>query len=156
MFCALFLLLQAFTASSILRTHIRQHSGERPFKCKHCGKAFASHAAHDSHVRRTHAKDKPYSCSLCGVSFQDPLLLLSQSLSRLWLNYCLCLIISEQLTFHPSYVNSSVYYTGSVKQLEGRELSSDRVNAKAPLVCAVNGPKCPISQRGVHYPTCHI
>lgn len=65
------LLLQAFTASSILRTHIRQHSGERPFKCKHCGKAFASHAAHDSHVRRTHARDKPHPCDLCGASFQE-------------------------------------------------------------------------------------
>jgi len=62
---------QAFTASSILRTHIRQHSGERPFKCKHCGKAFASHAAHDSHVRRTHAKDKPFSCDVCATTFQD-------------------------------------------------------------------------------------
>ncbi|XP_013857764.1 PR domain zinc finger protein 14 [Austrofundulus limnaeus] len=62
---------KAFTASSILRTHIRQHSGERPFKCKHCGKAFASHAAHDSHVRRTHARDKPHPCGLCGASFQD-------------------------------------------------------------------------------------
>ncbi|PIC19680.1 hypothetical protein B9Z55_025144 [Caenorhabditis nigoni] len=45
---------KAFTASSILRTHVRQHSGEKPFKCAHCGKAFASHAAHDSHVRRSH------------------------------------------------------------------------------------------------------
>lgn len=62
---------QAFTASSILRTHIRQHSGERPFKCKHCGKAFASHAAHDSHVRRTHTKDKPLSCDVCGITFKD-------------------------------------------------------------------------------------
>ncbi|XP_052452343.1 PR domain zinc finger protein 14 isoform X2 [Carassius gibelio] len=62
---------KAFTASSILRTHIRQHSGERPFKCKHCGKAFASHAAHDSHVRRTHAKDKPFSCDVCGTTFQE-------------------------------------------------------------------------------------
>lgn len=62
---------QAFTASSILRTHIRQHSGERPFKCKHCGKAFASHAAHDSHVRRTHSKDKPFSCDVCATTFQD-------------------------------------------------------------------------------------
>uniref|UniRef100_A0AAY5EB77 PR domain containing 14 n=1 Tax=Electrophorus electricus TaxID=8005 RepID=A0AAY5EB77_ELEEL len=61
----------AFTASSILRTHIRQHSGERPFKCKHCGKAFASHAAHDSHVRRTHAKDKPFCCDVCGCTFQE-------------------------------------------------------------------------------------
>lgn len=62
---------KAFTASSILRTHIRQHSGERPFKCKHCGKAFASHAAHDSHVRRTHARDKPYPCELCSAAFHD-------------------------------------------------------------------------------------
>lgn len=63
-------MLQAFTASSILRTHIRQHSGERPFKCKHCGKAFASHAAHDSHVRRSHAKDKPHACELCDGTFE--------------------------------------------------------------------------------------
>ncbi|MBN3291230.1 PRD14 protein, partial [Polypterus senegalus] len=62
---------QAFTASSILRTHIRQHSGEKPFKCKHCGKAFASHAAHDSHVRRTHCKDKPCVCEVCGRTFSE-------------------------------------------------------------------------------------
>ncbi|XP_018645601.1 zinc finger protein, putative, partial [Schistosoma mansoni] len=48
---------KAFTASSILRTHIRQHSGEKPFKCKFCWKPFASHAAHDSHVRRTHSSE---------------------------------------------------------------------------------------------------
>ncbi|ETN81044.1 hypothetical protein NECAME_17946, partial [Necator americanus] len=26
--------------------------------CAHCGKPFASHAAHDSHVRRTHGGSK--------------------------------------------------------------------------------------------------
>ncbi|KAK2151075.1 hypothetical protein LSH36_376g01007 [Paralvinella palmiformis] len=38
-------------------------------QCKHCGKAFASHAAHDSHVRRTHARDRPVSCDICGKTF---------------------------------------------------------------------------------------
>ncbi|KAH1164757.1 hypothetical protein KIL84_004992, partial [Mauremys mutica] len=61
----------AFTASSILHTHIRQHSGEKPFKCRHCGKAFASHAAHDSHVQRTHDKDKGCTCTVCGKNFLE-------------------------------------------------------------------------------------
>jgi len=41
-------------------------------QCKHCGKPFASHAAHDSHVRRTHAKtatSASFSCSICRRSF---------------------------------------------------------------------------------------
>ena len=39
------------------------------FQCKYCGKAFASHAAHDSHVRRTHAQEKANSCKECGQQF---------------------------------------------------------------------------------------
>uniref|UniRef100_A0A2C9LMX8 C2H2-type domain-containing protein n=1 Tax=Biomphalaria glabrata TaxID=6526 RepID=A0A2C9LMX8_BIOGL len=46
-----------------------QGEGERSFKCKFCGKAFASHAAHDSHVRRTHSLDKRAPCDSCGEEF---------------------------------------------------------------------------------------
>ena len=43
------------------------------FQCKHCGKAFASHAAHDSHVRRTHVRgDKGIPCSVCGKNVSSP------------------------------------------------------------------------------------
>lgn len=41
------------------------------WQCKHCGKAFASHAAHDSHVRRTHTKEKPCICTVCGKTFSQ-------------------------------------------------------------------------------------
>ncbi|RUS86072.1 hypothetical protein EGW08_006165 [Elysia chlorotica] len=45
--------------------------GQKDFECKHCGKAFASHAAHDSHVRRTHAKERSCTCGICGKTFQQ-------------------------------------------------------------------------------------
>ena len=46
------------------------------FQCKHCGKAFASHAAHDSHVRRTHTKTDRgggggATCAVCARSFSQ-------------------------------------------------------------------------------------
>ena len=40
-------------------------------QCKFCGKAFASHAAHDSHVRRTHTRDKNSKCGICGLEFNN-------------------------------------------------------------------------------------
>lgn len=43
------------------------------FQCKFCGKAFASHAAHDSHARRTHGAPFPVTtstfCSQCRCTF---------------------------------------------------------------------------------------
>lgn len=69
---------------------------------------------------------------------------------------CLCLIIAKQLTFC-QYANSTVYYTGSVKQPLETVLSSAQGLGKKRLWTGLGKwPKIPHKLRGVHYPTCHI
>ena len=57
---------------SIYSPYYYYRTGFFLLQCKHCGKAFASHAAHDSHVRRTHSKERPCACNVCGKAFSQP------------------------------------------------------------------------------------
>ncbi|XP_075528341.1 zinc finger protein 711-like [Dermacentor variabilis] len=57
-----------FTCSSYLQVHLRTHVQEKPYACPQCTKTFVHNSALTVHLR-THTGERPYQCPRCPLRF---------------------------------------------------------------------------------------
>ncbi|CAG0902681.1 unnamed protein product, partial [Cyprideis torosa] len=102
---------KSFAQSSDLFRHKLMHTGEKPFACRICGRSFAR-SSHLSMHKLMHTGEKPFACRICGRSFARSSHLSSHTLIHTGEKPFACRICGKSFAQSSNISTHKLTYTG--------------------------------------------